>query len=162
MTAERREVVARFFEDQRAAARTPGDAVAEVSERLRLLHEELEIAGELGLDADAGARADREGLIHEASIALGHTCVDAMNGLIASEAVSMPILRQAAVETEAPPLDDAWQRAHNPFMALVEIAASQQERLAGLSDQPNQLYRHLHDSLALAADVATWTAWTRL
>lgn len=104
MTTERNEAIARFFEDQGGLQRTPGDAAALATERLDVLAQELETAGELGEDADQGARGDREGSIHATAIALGRSCVDALNGLVVSGAINMPGLTQARLEAEAPPL----------------------------------------------------------
>lgn len=162
MTAEREEALKQFFDHQRGLERSPGDAVALATEPLLILAEELEIAGELGDAADMGARGDREGSIHEAAIALGRACIDALYGLFLSGAVETPRLREAALQDHAPPLDDAWQSAHNPFIELAHIAMAQRKQLEQLRDQPNQLYRRLYDSVALAADIAAWTAWTQL
>ena len=162
MSAERNQVVLSFFEGQRGLERTAEDAVALVAERLHALSDELELAGKLGDDANPGARADRESAIREAALALGRACVDALNGLVVSGVVNMTVLRPTAVEADAPPLADAWTRAHNPFMALVEITTSQLQQIEPLHNQPNRLYRLLlHESLALAADIAAWSAWTQ-
>jgi hypothetical protein len=160
---ERDDAIFRFFDDQRGQERTAGDAAALVAERLQRLAEELEVAGELGEDADRGARADREATIHDAALSLGRACVDALNGLVVSGAVDMVVLRPAAVPAEAPAIDASWQRTSNPFMALVEISMTQQRQIETLRDQPDRLYRLLlNGSLALAADVAAWTMWTQL
>ena len=161
MTAERGAALEQFFEHPRGLARSPKDAVALAVEGCLSLEEHLEVAGELGEDADQGARAEAEDRIYEAAVALGKVCIDGLQGLVVSGAVNTVAPRLAAMPEEAPPLDDAWRKVHNPSMALVAISSDQRDRLAGLTEQPNQLFRHLHDLIALAADVATWTAWTQ-
>lgn len=162
MTAEREDAISKFFEEQRSLERTAGDAAALAIEKLQYLEEELRIASAFADDSGLGARADREALIYEAAVSLGRACVDGLSGLTASGAVNEPILRTAAVQVFAPPLDDEWQTADNPFVALTEIADSQKKKIEGLREKPNQLYRFLFDAVALAADVATWTTWTQL
>jgi hypothetical protein len=161
MSHERDLALDEFFNAPSGRARSTGDAVALATDALKRLEEDLEIAGELDQDADTGARGDAEDRIHQAAIALGWACIDGLRGLVISGAVDLVSPRRAATDADAPPLDDAWQGGHNPFMALAQVASAQRESLGKLGDQPNQVYQHLHDAVALAADVAAWTSWTQ-
>jgi hypothetical protein len=132
-----------------------------VSESLEQLEESLEDAGDLDEDVDLGTRAEVDAALFEAASGLGKSCVDALAGLVISGAIDCVAPRLAAVSEDSPPLEDAWQRSASPYRSLAAVALAQRERLAGLAGQP-QLYRHLHESISLAADVAAWTTWTQV
>jgi hypothetical protein len=162
MTAEREAAFDQFFEQSFGRERSPGDAFALAHDGLTRLEEELTAAGALGEAAKQGARADLEGQIHHAAISLGKGCLDGIYGLALTDAIDVVIPRRLAIENDAAPLDVSWQKADSPFGALAKICAEQDTRLRALREQPNQLYRRLHESVALAADVAAWTAWTQI
>jgi hypothetical protein len=162
MTVERAAAFDQFFEEPFARERSAGDASALASDGLGILEEALKVAGDLGEEADPGARADLEGQIYLAAISLGKACLDGIYGLALSDAIDVVSPRRIAVEEDASPLDDGWQEADNPFIGLAQICSEQNGRLQSLREQPNQLYRRLHESMALAADIAAWTAWTQI
>ncbi|MGN6587170.1 MAG: hypothetical protein ACTHKT_06810 [Solirubrobacterales bacterium] len=162
MAPEREAAFDQFFKQPFGRQRSPRDAFALAHDGLTRLEEELKAAGALGQAAEQGARADLEAQIHHAAISLGKGCLDGIYGLALTDPIDVVNPRRIAIENDAAPLDVSWQEADSPFAALAKICAEQDARLQALREQPNQLYRRLHESVALAADVAAWTAWTQI
>jgi hypothetical protein len=132
-----------------------------VGERLERLADSLQRAGLTEAGADFAERRDASAQVLEAATSLGKDCVDALAGLVLSGAVEQIAPRQATISADAPPLLADWQVSEEPHRSLAAIAEAQRQRLLGLSEQPNQIYRRLHESVALAADVAAWTSWSQ-
>ncbi len=163
MSEERDQALEAFLRGTTGRERSAGDVVVMISEALEHLEELLETAGQLDEDAELAARTDAGAAVFDAAIALGRTCVDSLNGLVISGQVRGVVApRLAAVAAYAAPLDDGWQHSANPYQSLATVAIAQRGRIAGLAGEPNQLYRRLHEAIALAADVAAWNTWTQL
>lgn len=163
VTAERSDVLDRFFDRPTGRARSAADAAALAREHLEALEDELSDVGILDEDIELGQRGDVEARVYEAAISLGQAVIDGLTGMVISDLITDHVSpRRSELEHEAPPLDESWQQTDNPAKALAGRAAAQRERLDPLEGQPNQLFRRLYETVALAADAGEWTAWTQV
>jgi hypothetical protein len=159
VSEERDAALDRFFEGA-ASERSSGDAVAQVAEALEALTAALATGSALGDEYGTPTRKEADRAVRVAAFVLGKAAVDALRGLVLSGvAAETVMLRRAAMDHDAPPLDASWRQQADRYSTLATMAATQKERLTRLAQEPNQLYRGLHDSVALAADAAAWTAW---
>jgi hypothetical protein len=160
MTIERDEALEEIFATPSGRARTAGDAAQLAVDRLDGLITALERGQALGDEYGTATRRDVDLRVRDAAMALGRDALDGMRGLIMAESVNhvVPRIQDHAFE----PLDDGWQRHGRPYEDAAKIAEEQREVTERARAQPSQLFRHLSEAVALAADLAGWSAWALL
>lgn len=159
MSDRRASALAEIFEVG-SSTYEPDGAVMIVTQHLDVLIERLNGGHELGDVYKGYVRYDADASIRSGAIILGRAAIEGMRGMVASSAVDSSVPMPRLSDEKFAPLDDAWQKAPEPYAWLCATAVGQRERLTGLGKQPNQLFRNLFTSVAFAADVAGWAGWT--
>lgn len=148
----------RIFGQQTGRTRTAEAAAISAAEALDRLVAALDIGDRLG-DDYGEARAQIDTTLYESALALGYASLDGMQGMVHASAVdhATPMPRRHDRAFDA--LDDAWQQSGSPYREARSMAEALRSQLVDLTKQPNQLFRRLAESVALAADLAAWTSW---
>jgi hypothetical protein len=158
MMEEREAALEAIFETPTGRMRTSAAAAALAAEALDALVPSLEAGDHLG-DDYGPARRQVDRAIREGAMRLGCACLDGMRGMIAEGVIGESFVMPRAADGAFASLDDKWQKDGTPYRDAARIATSQKSTLEKLSAQPSQLTRRLCESVALAADLAAWTAW---
>jgi hypothetical protein len=147
-----------IFGQQTGRTRNAEAATISAVEALDRLVAALDAGDQLG-DDYGEARAQIDMKLYESALALGHASLDGMQGMIHSNAVDQAIPMPRRHDQAFNPLDDAWQQSGSPYREARSLAEGLRSQLVRLTKQPNQLFRRLAESVALAADLAAWTSW---
>ena len=148
----------RIFGQPTGRSRNAEAAAISAIEALDRLMMALDAGDQLG-DEYGKARAHVDMNVYESAIAFGHVSVDGMQGMVHANAVDQATPMPRRHDQAFGSLDDTWQQSESPYREAWSVAGDQRSQLIRLAKQPNQLFRRLAESVALAADLAAWASW---
>ncbi len=145
--------------------RSERDGVSAAALAIDALDRLIEAAGVASAIIEEGAASERRrsaAAIREAAICVAGAAAQGMRRMIGSGAVDGARTGQArGAVHEHPPLEEEWHARSDPYFAVQDVASELRARIEEDARSPSQLYAHLNEAVAVAADVAEWAARAR-